>query len=263
MIEQIKELVKEASKIMMNRDMDIEQKGNASNWVTSKDLQVENFLKEGLEKILPGSSFIGEEGEEKVCDGEYIWVIDPIDGTSNFIRDIGLSVISVGLLKDKEPYIGVVYHPYRDEMFWAETGKGAFMNDTPIKVSDRDFAHSHLCSAMSLYDKSLAKPCFKIIERVYGDSDDLRRLGAAALELVYLAAGRVELYFEIRICTWDAAGAIPIIREAGGYVECMFHEGLPLDRPFGVIAANNKENFERLRTIVYEEVPEECDYKMD
>lgn len=255
MIEQIKALVKDASKIMMNRDMDIEQKGNASNWVTSKDLQVEEFLKEGLQKILPESGFIGEEGEDKTFEGEYIWVIDPIDGTSNFIRDLGLSVISVGLLKNKEPYIGVVYHPYRDEMFWAETGKGAYVNDTPIRVSDRDFAHSHLCSAMSLYDKRYAPPCFKIIERVYGESDDLRRLGTAALELVYLAAGRVELYFEIRICTWDAAGAIPIIREAGGFVECMFHEGLPLDRPFGVIAANTKENFEKLREIVYEEVP--------
>lgn len=255
MIQKIKALVKETSKIMMNRDMDMVQKGNASNWVTSKDLQVEEFLKKGLQKILPDSGFIGEEGDDKAYDGEYIWVIDPIDGTSNFIRDIGLSVISVGLLKDKEPYIGVVYHPYRDEMFWAQTGKGAFLNDTPIHVSDRDFAHSHLCSAMSLYDKSLAKPCFKIIERVYGESDDLRRLGTAALELVYLAAGRVELYFEIRICTWDAAGAIPIIREAGGFVECMFHESLPLDRPFGVIAANTKENFERLKGIVYEEVP--------
>lgn len=256
MLEQVKALVKEASKIMLNRNIAVTQKGNASDWVTSADIAVQEFLVEGLRKILPGSAFIGEEGDEKECIGENIWVIDPIDGTSNFIRDMGLSVISVGLVKNKKPYLGVVYLPYRDEMFWAERGKGAFMNNQPIHVSDRDFAHSHLCSAMSLYDKRFAKPCFNVIERVYYQSDDLRRLGTAALEMVYLAAGRVELYFEIRICPWDAAAAAIIVQEAGGYIEYMFHDELPLDQRFGVIGANTKENFEKLKAIVYEEIPE-------
>jgi len=255
MITKIIQIVKDASQLMNVDYLNIEQKGNASNYVTSADINVQNYLIEKLLPLLPGSSVIGEEDANTFAANEYTWVIDPIDGTSNFIRGLGLSAISVGLLKNAKPYIGVIYFPYRNEMFWAQKGKGAFLNGSPIHVSDRDFAHSHLCSAMSLYDKSLAKPCFNIIEQIYADADDLRRLGSAALELAFLAAGRVELYFEIRIFPWDAAAAATIISEAGGYVEFLFHDNLPLDGPFGIIAANTKENFHKLRQIVYEELP--------
>ena len=254
MITKITEIVQQASLLMNSKDVKVEQKGNSSNYVTSADVNVQNFLVEHLQALLPGSAVIGEEDAE-IAGSEYTWVIDPIDGTSNFIRGLGLSVISVALLTDNKPYIGVIYFPYREEMFWAKEGEGAFLNGKPIHVSDRDFSHSHLCSAMSLYDKTLAKPCFRIIERVYSQADDLRRLGSAALELAFLAAGRVELYFEIRVFPWDAAAAATIVREAGGFVEFLFHDGLPLKEPFGIIAANTKENFEKLRTIVYEEMP--------
>lgn len=255
MVDKIIELVREAGKLMTKKEFDITQKGNDSNYVTSADINVQKFLEENLIKLIPGSVFVGEEGDGAKVTGEYVWVVDPIDGTSNFIRDIGISSISVGLLKQGKPYIGVVYQPYRNEMYWAEIGKGAFMNSCPIHVSDRDFRHSHLCSAMSLYNKDYAKPCFTIIERIYAESDDLRRLGSAATELVYLAAGRVELYFEIRLFPWDIAGAIPIITEAGGFVEILYEEKMPLDRPVAMIAANTKENLNRLRKIVQEELP--------
>ncbi len=254
MITQITEIVRNASQLMYVDQVNAFQKGNASNYVTSADVNVQHFLIERLQALLPGSAVIGEEDAD-IAGSEYTWVIDPIDGTSNFIRGLDLSVISVALLQGGKPYIGVVYFPYRDQMFWAKEGEGAFLNGNPIHVSDRDFAHSHLCSAMSLYDKSLAKPCFNIIERVYSQADDLRRLGSAALELSLLAAGKVELYFEIRIFPWDAAAAATIVREAGGFVEFLFHDSLPLKEPFGIIAANSKENFHRLRTIVYEEIP--------
>lgn len=253
---QVTDLVREAGKLLMERKMEITQKGNNSNFVTSCDIAVEEFLRPRLRELLPGSLVIGEESEDNPSDGDLLWVIDPIDGTSNFIRDIGLSAISVGLVVNREPYLGVVYQPYRDEMFYAKTGEGAYLNGERIHVSDRDFAHSHLCSAMSLYDKQYAPPCFRIIDRVYTECDDLRRLGTAAVELVYLACGRVELYFEIRICPWDAAGAIPIIREAGGLVEILYKDKLPLDSPFAIIGANTPENFARLKEIVTEELPE-------
>jgi len=253
---QVTDLVREAGKLLMERKMEITQKGNNSNFVTSCDIAVEEFLTPRLRELLPGSLVIGEESEDNPSDGDLLWVIDPIDGTSNFIRDIGLSAISVGLVVNREPYLGVVYQPYRDEMFYAKTGEGAYLNGKRIHVSDRDFAHSHLCSAMSLYDKQYAPPCFRIIDKVYTECDDLRRLGTAAVELVYLACGRVELYFEIRICPWDAAGAIPIIREAGGLVEILYKDKLPLDSPFAIIGANTPENFARLKEIVTEELPE-------
>lgn len=252
---QLIELVRGAGKILLGHYTEIKQKGNSSNYVTSCDIAVESFLTEELVKLLPGSVVIGEESEVNPKEGELLWVVDPIDGTSNFIRDIGLSVISVGLLKGGVPYLGVVYQPYRDEMFYAITGQGAYLNGKRIQVSDRDFAHSHLCSAMSLYDKRYAPPCFRIIDRIYQEADDLRRLGTAGMELAYLACGRVELYFEIRVFPWDVAGAIPIIREAGGFVEILYHEKFPSDKPFAIIAANNRENFARLKKIVTEELP--------
>ncbi|MBQ8804419.1 MAG: inositol monophosphatase [Tyzzerella sp.] len=255
MINKIIEIVREASKLM-TADIIIEQKGNDSNYVTSADVNVQHYLEQHLPKLIPGSTFLGEEEEEEVIESEYIWVVDPIDGTSNFIRGLGASAISVGLVKDEKPYLGVIYEPYGDEMYWAERGKGAFLNGKPIHVSDRDFKHATLCSAASLYNKDLAKPCFNIIEKVYFESDDFRRFGSAAIELAYLAAGRVELYFEIRLFPWDIAAGLVIIEEAGGFVEVLHEETFPLDRPAGVIAANNRENFDKLREIVYEEIPE-------
>lgn len=255
MLEQVITLVREASKLMKTEDVAIEQKGNDSNFVTSADVAVQRFLTENLVKLYPGSSILGEEGAGEFDAKAPLWIIDPIDGTSNFIRGIGLSAISVALYERGEGKLGVVYNPYRDEMFSAEAGKGAFLNGKPIHVSDRDFRHSHLCSAMSLYDKQYAKPCFHIIEKVYSQSDDLRRLGTAALELAYLAAGRVELYFEIRVCSWDVAAAMLLIREAGGEVRLYGRDDLKLDGPFPIYAANSKENMKQLESIILEELP--------
>ena len=256
MLERIVEIVRKASHLMENSPTEISRKGNDSNYVTSVDVDVQRFLRAKLDEMLPGSAFVCEEEDRPSPAAEYTWVIDPIDGTSNFIRGLGLSVISVGLLKHGKPHMGVIYFPYRDEMYTAEEGCGAFLNGKRIHVSDRDFAHAHLCSAMSLYDKSLAPACFRIIERIYNRSDDLRRLGSAALELAYLAAGRVELYFEIRVFVWDVAAAVLIVREAGGFIEYLFHEELPLDRPFGIIAANSAANFRELHRIVRDELPD-------
>ena len=248
---------------MKPQDVSVTQKGNASNFVTSADLQVQEFLKSQLLELLPGSVFVGEEEDvaEILLEGgatsvEYIWVVDPIDGTSNFIREIGMSAISVGLLRNGVPYMGIIYQPYRNEMFWAVDGQGAYLNGKRIHVSDRDFAHGHLCSAMSTYNKNYAPPCFRIIEKVYAECDDLRRLGAAAVELAYLAAGRVELYFEIRLFPWDVAAGMVLIKEAGGYTEMLYEEQLPLDRPVALVGANSKENFEKMKRIVYGEIKE-------
>lgn len=253
-IEQVISIVREAGKLLLDRDMEVIQKGNNSNFVTSVDIKVQDFLSKALQDTLPGSLVLGEESEKKPENSELLWVIDPIDGTSNFIRNLGLSAISVGLMKHGEPVMGVVFLPYTNEMYWGEKGCGAFLNGKQIHVSDRDFAHSHLCSAMSLYDKRYAPPCLRIIEQVYSEADDLRRFGSAALELAYLSAGRVELYFEIRVFAWDVAGMIPIILEAGGFVECLYHDTIPLDKPFPFLAANSRENMQRLSEIVHKEI---------
>jgi len=256
MLQQIIDVVKSASALMKYENLEVKVKTVESDFVTSADVAVQEYLQEHLLKVLPGAGFVGEENDTVDANREYTFIVDPIDGTSNFVRELGLSCISVGLLQYGKPYIGVVYNPYRDEVFYAEKGKGAYVNGKRVHVSDRDFTHSHLCSAMCLYNKGLAKPCFNIIEKVYAECDDLRRLGSAAIELASLAAGRVELYFEMRLFPWDVAAAAIMIEEAGGYWECLHLDHLPYSEPFGFIAANSKENFDRLRAIVYKEIPD-------
>lgn len=255
MIDKVIEIVRDGSRLFKDKDFKIHSKGTASNNVTSVDLSMQAFLKERLMSLLDNCGFIGEESEDNDYRNSYLWIVDPIDGTANFIRDIGFSAISVALVKDNIPLLGVVYNPYRDEMFYAEKGKGSYLNGKPIKVSERDLEHSIFCTAMSLYNKDFAKPCFNIIEKVYGECEDIRRIGSAALELVYLACGRVDLYFEIRVFPWDFAAAEVIIREAGGYVGTIGYEKTVFDRPIPLICANTKQNYEYLKQVVSNEIP--------
>lgn len=254
MLEQVKALVLEASKFCGREQFAVYSKGGNSNFVTTADVNVENYLKEKLPALLSGSRFIGEESDHNDYAHEYLWIVDPIDGTSNFIRDLKLSAISVGLVHNGEPVLGVVYNPFTKDMYSAQKGKGAFLNDKPIHVSERDFAHGHFCTAFSLYKKELASPCFRILERVYRECDDMRRLGSAALELCTLACGGTELYFEIRLFPWDYCGALAILKEAGGYYAAVPAKQELFQGPTPLVAANSKENFERLLKIVSEEL---------
>ena len=254
-------IIKEASSLMKKRDFWIENKGNVGNDVTAMDVAVQEFLIKTLAEAFPESTFMGEEDEtvwssERVAETKWLWIIDPIDGTSNFIRDLKASAISVGLLHYGNPYLGVVYNPYIDELYYAQKGKGAFLNDTPIHVSGRDFAHSHFCTAASLYNKSLAAPCFSIMQEVYMQCDDFRRFGTASIEMTDLAAGKVELYFEMRLFPWDYAASAVIIEEAGGFVgTCSYLDGLCYHKPIPILAANTRENYEKLAAIVNKHVP--------
>lgn len=259
LLEQVKFLVLEAGRFCDREQLAVYSKGGNSNFVTTADLNVEAYLKEKLPPLLPGSCFIGEESADNDYNHEYLWIVDPIDGTSNFIRELNLSAISVGLVHNGEPILGVVYNPFTKDMYSAEEGQGAYLNGSPIHVSDRDFSHGHFCTAFSLYKKELAPPCFRILERVYKECDDMRRLGTAALELCTLASGSTELYFEIRLFPWDYCGALAILKEAGGYY------GIPSGQAFSqesalfkgaspLVAANSKESFDKLFQIVSEEL---------
>lgn len=255
MIDKVIEIVRDASRLLLDRNFEVHNKGTVSNNVTSIDLSVEAYLKKQLMPLIENCGFIGEESEEKDYNNLYLWVVDPIDGTANFIRDMGCSAISVGLVKGGVPVLGVVYNPYLDEMFYAEKGKGAYLNGKRIRASERDLGHSFFCTALSLYNKDFAKSCLNIIEKVYYKCEDIRRTGSAALELVSLASGRVDLYFEIRLFPWDFAAGEIIICEAGGYVGTIELDKTVFHRPIPIICANTKENYEYLRQVILEEIP--------
>lgn len=255
MVNKVIDIIKEASRIMHTRNFDIYSKGTVSNNVTTADIAVQKFLEGKLTPLVEGSYFLGEENPKIAGNSKYQWIVDPIDGTTNFIRDLGASVISVALVRDGRAVLGVIYNPYRDECFYAEEGKGAYLNGKAIRVSDNPLEKSLFCTSFSLYNKDMAKPCQNILEKLYPKCDDFRRFGAAALELAYLASGRVDLFFELRLFPWDYAAGEIIIREAGGYLGTIEFNDIVFHRPIPIIGANTRENYDYLKAVVEKEIP--------
>ena len=256
LIEQVIGIVREAAALMVHEGFDIQEKGAPANIVTSSDLAVQHFLTRRLADLLPGSGFLCEEEHFSDTSHRQVWIIDPIDGTTNYSRGIGFCCISVALTEDGKPVMGVVYSPWRDELYCAREGKGAFLNGRPIHVSDRPFENGLLFTAMSTYRKDLARKCRDIIYDLYQECNDLRRTGSAAMELCLMATGKVDLYFEIRLYPWDYAAASLILREAGGTV-CGFDGTLPpLNRTSPLIAANSAQNCQRILDTVHRHLTE-------
>lgn len=239
---------------LMMQPFSVAEKGSASDLVTSADRAVQERLRVLLGEILPQAGFLGEESHDRVQGGLF-WLVDPIDGTSNFVHGMHMSAISVALIQGGEELLGVVYDPYAQEVFSACKGHGAFCNGERIRVSARDFSHALFYTAFSVYRKQYASVCEQILSDVFLRIDDFRRLGSAALELCHLAAGRGELYFELRLFPWDWSAAAVILREAGGVIGTIDGECLHHDRPSLVIAANNTENFSELRDAVARRIP--------
>lgn len=235
---------------MRTDSFDISQKDGFANIVTSNDVAVQDFLCKELALLLPGSGFLCEEEDIYDTSHEYTWIIDPIDGTANYSRGIPNSAICVGLKKADEMYMGVVYVVMTGELFYAEKGRGAYMNGKPIHVSSRAWENSVMCTALAVYHKEYADVCSQIIVETFKQINDIRRFGAAAPELCYIAMGRCELYFEYLLSPWDFAAASLILTEAGGYLSNLKADNLTLTRPTGVLAGNTKENLAKLQNIV-------------
>jgi myo-inositol-1(or 4)-monophosphatase len=252
------EITDEVACAIRNAPYETIEKGDVKNIVTTNDIKSQHMLVERLSDLIPGSKFFCEEEGLQATEGEYIWVIDPIDGTTNYSRGIKDSAISVALLYQGEVVLGVVRSIFTSECFSAVKGDGAYLDGRPIKVSDRDFASGILCTAMSLYKKEHAKVRSDIIFETYMQSNDVRRFGSCAMELCYLAEGICDLFFEFRVFPWDYAGALVILKEAGGFISGHGGEELRFDKASMVIAANSRGNFEELEEIVrrnIEEVP--------
>lgn len=231
LLEEITAAVYECAEIIMNakrsKDM-IDAKEGHANFVTTYDKMVQDVLKKKLMDIVPEAAFVGEEEDEIVVPKTgFVYIVDPIDGTTNFIYDYHVSCISVALLKDYKQYIGVVYNPYLDEMYTAIAGQGAKLNGEPIRVCEGDFESSLTAFGTAPYYEELKKKSFELAYELLGKSADVRRSGSAAIDLCNVAAGRISLYFELRLCPWDCAAGSLIVTEAGGKVTQV--DGSPLD----------------------------------
>ncbi len=215
----------------------IEEKG-FNDLVSYVDKQAEEQLVEELRKLLPEAGFITEEGTDTTKGERFNWIIDPLDGTTNFTHSLPIYCVSVALQDGDEVVVGVVYDPNRDECFSAYKGGGAFCNDNPIKVSDAPaLKDSLIATGFPYYDFGLTQQYLQVLGSFMAKSHGLRRLGSAALDLAYVAAGRFEGFFEYNLNAWDVAGGAIIVQEAGGKLSKFTADG---DYIFGreIVASN-------------------------
>ncbi len=245
----LESVIRQAGDIMLsahnidNRNSVKEKFGDAANMVTLYDVAVQDFLIREIKRIIPDATFIAEEkeNESEMLFGEHCFVIDPIDGTANFIHEYKHSCISVAMFSCGEAVIGAVYDPYLNEFFSAVKGEGAYLNGRAIKVSDRDMPHAILAfGTMPYFKEEFASLTFRLAEKLFRQCSDVRRCGSAALDLVYLAAGRNDMFFELSLYPWDIAAAQLIVKEAGGIISNINGNELDLTGRNAVIAANKK-----------------------
>jgi myo-inositol-1(or 4)-monophosphatase len=227
----------------------IETKG-VHDLVSYVDKETEKLLVAGLREVLPEAGFITEEGTEGAdrADG-YNWIIDPLDGTTNFVHGLPVYCVSVGLIHHDELVAGVVYEVVRDECFRAAKGAGAFCNEIPIHVTDvPDLNSSLIATGFPYTDFGKMDDYLQLLGAFMRRSHGVRRVGSAAADLAYVAAGRFEGFFEFNLNSYDVAAGILLVREAGGRVTQFLKDGDPL---FGreLVASNGLVHEEMQNTI--------------
>jgi len=229
--------------------LQVSRKG-AADFVSNADLKAEQTIFEELSKGRPKYGFIMEErGEIEGADNSNRWIVDPLDGTTNFLHGLPQYAISIGLERDRQPYAGVVYNPATDELFWAEKGEGAFMNDRRLRVSGRtDLSQSLFACGLPFKDRPGREQSLQETERVLKETAGVRRYGSAALDLAYVAAGRFDAFWERHLNIWDVAAGAAIVREAGGVVSEI--EGGSKFLTEGSILAANTDLHEKARRLI-------------
>ena len=196
----------------------VEEK-SAHNYVSYVDKESEKWLIAQLSALLPEAGFIAEEGSGSLTDENYCWLVDPLDGTSNYIHDVAPYCVSIALRNKKELLIGVVYEVCRDECFYAWKGSKAYLDGREIHVSDVSDLDKAFIDLGFPYNSDAYRPvALRLVDRLYGFAGGTRLMGAAAAEVCYIAAGRFEARIEAWIGPWDIAAGALILMQAGGKV---------------------------------------------
>jgi len=229
--------------------LQVSRKG-AADFVSRADHKAEQDIFEELSRARPKYGFIMEErGEIEGTDNSNRWIVDPLDGTTNFLHGLPHFAISIALERDRQPYAGVVFNPATDEIFWAEKGEGAYLNDRRLRVSGRDDLTACLFACgLPFAGKPGRKEALAEAERVLEKTAGVRRFGAAALDLAFVAAGRYDAFWERDLNSWDVAAGAILVREAGGYVS-----EIDGGRNFitgGSILAANAEIYDKAKALI-------------
>ncbi len=241
----IQKIVHECGNLILQAS-DIERKtrhkAGKGNFVTEYDSKIQAILKKSLMELVPDAAFLGEEDQMDHTDisSGYAFIVDPIDGTANFMRGYHASCISVALTLDGRPAAGVVYNPYQNETFYALKGKGAYLNGKPIRASSRPLSEGLILFGTAPYQEELTKKSFEVAYKYMSHAQDLRRSGSAAIDLCMIADGRAEFFFELSLCPWDYAAGALIVEEAGGIVCDLQGNPLVYDKKQAVTARGPK-----------------------
>lgn len=220
---EVKLVAREAGAFILNErqgfsSSKVEKKG-LNDFVSYVDKGAEKIIVSRLKTLLPQAGFITEEGTEIRDDNPLKWVIDPLDGTTNFIHGMPFFAVSIALLMDEEPLVGVIYEINQDEMFTAVKNGGAFLNDLVIHVSEaKTVADSLLGTGFPYYDYHLLDQYLDLFKHLMKHSHGIRRPGSAATDLAYVACGRFDGFYEYSLSPWDVAAGVLLVREAGGIV---------------------------------------------
>lgn len=224
-----------------------------NDFVTYVDRHSEELIVNILKKQFPDHTILAEEGTSRDRDNEFRWIIDPLDGTKNYIQDIPAFAVSIALQRGDEVVAGVVYDPVRDEMFTAEKGGGAFLNGRPIRVSARPFTRAIIATGFPFRSKQYLPTYLLTFEDIFLNCSGMRRCGSAALDLAFTAAGRFEGFWELGLSIWDVAAGSLLIREAGGRVSDFWGGDNYLNT--GFIVTGNPESHTRLLNIIQTHFP--------
>jgi myo-inositol-1(or 4)-monophosphatase len=243
MLETIKELARRAGDIMLRAeqvDLHVRNKSGTADFVTTYDVEVQNFLMGELSARFPAAQFLCEEKENDAMTDAPTFVIDPIDGTTNFIRGLHHSCVSIGYYEGGQVQIGVVYSPYFDEMFYATRGGGAFLDcrgkTRPVKREDKPLSASlTVYGTAPYYKEKTGEETVRIFRELLYRTLDIRRSGSAALDLAYVADGRYDLFFEAVLSPWDFGAGRLLVTEAGGVITCADGSEMPM-APVSILA---------------------------
>jgi myo-inositol-1(or 4)-monophosphatase len=206
--------------------------------VTYVDKETEKMIVTQLKEIFPEAAFLTEEGTtEQLTGKEYTWVIDPLDGTTNFLQHIPVFCVSIALVKNGRPILGAIYDPMQNESFYAWKGGGAWMNGKRIQVSQTPLLSDAVIATGFPYARKNISSLIVLLRLILEEARGLRRLGSAALDLAYTACGRFDGYYEALINPWDVAAGILLVEEAGGLVTDMDGQLNPLYSPH-ILAGN-------------------------
>lgn len=197
------------------------------DYASEVDSQAEAEIIRELKRAFPEHAFLAEEsGASGRKNSRFVWVIDPLDGTSNYLRGFPHFCVSIALLENGEPIHGLVYDPTRNELFTASKGSGAYLNDRRLRMGPRtELEGAVLVTGFAPRERSRLAPQLEAIRQLLGTAEDIRRTGSAALDLAYVACGRVDGYFEAGVKPWDVAAGVLLVREAGGRC-CDFRGGV-------------------------------------